>query len=87
MAVDPKMIASMNKMYEDIKAGRRSQYDARDYYHNIKIKRLFDRARRSAWHRISSEYAIADIVREQRLKKYEQQQKQSQTANLLNMYR
>ena len=87
MAVDPKMIASMNKMYDDIKAGRRSQYDARDYYHNIKIKRLFDRARRAAWHRISSEYAIADVIREQRLKKYEQQQKQQQTANLLTMYR
>ena len=87
MAVDPKIIASMEKMYADIKSGRRSQYDARDYYHNIKIKRLFDRARRAAWAQISSEYAIADVIREQRIQKYNQQRKQTETANLLNMYR
>ena len=59
MAVDPKIIASMEQMYADIKAGKRSQYDARDYYHNIMLKRLFDRARRTAWANISSKYSIA----------------------------
>ena len=27
MAVDPKMLASMDKMYEDIRSGRRAEYD------------------------------------------------------------
>ena len=49
LAVDPKIIASMEQMYADIKAGLRAQYDARDYYHNIMIGRLFDRARKKAW--------------------------------------
>ena len=87
MAVDPKIIASMEQMYADIKAGKRSQYDARDYYHNIMIKRLFDRARRAAWANISSKYSIAEVVREQRLKKFSQKSKQQQTANLLNIYK
>ena len=39
----------MATMRADIRAGNRGQYNARDYYHNIVIDRLFKRARLAAW--------------------------------------
>ena len=87
LSKDPKIIASMEKMYEDIRFGKRGQYDARDYYHNIIIKRLFDRARKVAWSTISQESDIAQLVTEQEARKELQELKQAQTANILNIYK
>ena len=87
MAVDPRMLASMDKMYEDIRSGRRAEYDARDYYHNIMIKRLFDRARRQAWASISTRYDVAEAIRDRRARELAQQTKQDTTANILNIYK
>ena len=50
---DPRIIASMKLMYSDIKAGRRSEFDARDYYHNRIIDRLFKKARVLAWRKLT----------------------------------
>ena len=74
-------------MYQDIRAGKRGQYNARDYYHNIIIKRLFDQARKRAWREISDEAGIAKLIREQRVKKELQLAKRDQTATLLNIYK
>ena len=87
LAADPKIIASIEKMYEDIRFGKRGQYDARDYYHNIIIKRLFDRARKVAWRTIKAQDDIVQVIREQRASKDLQELKKQQTANLLTMYR
>ena len=87
MAVDPRMLASMDKMYEDIRSGRRAEYDARDYYHNIMIKRLFDRARQQAWASISTRYDVAEAIRDRRARELAQQTKQDTTANILNIYK
>ena len=87
MAVDPRMLASMDKMYEDIRSGRRAEYDARDYYHNIMIKRLFDRARQQAWASISTRYDVAEAIRDRRARELTQQTKQDTTANILNIYK
>lgn len=87
LSKDPKIIASMEKMYEDIRFGKRGQYDARDYYHNIIIKRLFDKARKVAWSTISQENDIAQLVTEQEARKELQELKQAQTANILNIYK
>ena len=87
LAVDPKILASIEKMYQDIRAGKRGQYNARDYYHNIIIKRLFDQARKRAWREISDEAGIAKLIREQRVKKELQLAKRDQTATLLNIYK
>ena len=87
LAKDPKMIASMEKMYEDIRFGKRGQYDARDYYHNIIIKRLFDKARKVAWSTISQESDISQLVTEQEARKELQELKKAQTANILNIYK
>ena len=87
LSKDPKIIASMEKMYEDIRFGKRGQYDARDYYHNIIIKRLFDKARKVAWSTISQESDIAQLVTEQEARKELQELKKAQTANILNIYK
>ena len=87
LSTDPKIIASIEKMYEDIRFGKRGQYDARDYYHNIIIKRLFDRARRVAWSNIKTELDIVQVIQEQDAAKEIRELKQVQTANLLTMYR
>jgi len=87
LSKDPKIIASMEKMYEDIRFGKRGQYDARDYYHNIIIKRLFDKARKVAWSTISQENDIAQLVTEQEARKELQELKKAQTANILNIYK
>ena len=39
-------------MRADIRAGNRGQFNARDYYHNIVIDRLFKETRRLAWNSI-----------------------------------
>jgi len=87
LAVDPKIIASMEQMYRDIKGGLRSQYDARDYYHNIIIDRLFQRARRRAWAQLSSNQEAMQLMEEERLKRVRKITKKDETRNLINIYK
>ena len=84
---DPKIIASMQLMYSDIKAGRRSEFDARDYYHNRMIDRIFKKARVLAWRKLTDHPEITSIISEQRIKKEAQIQKQFASANILNIYK
>jgi hypothetical protein len=87
MAADPKIIASMEKMYADIKAGLRDQYDARDYYHNIMIGRLFDRARKKAWAQMRDNPEAQQLMEELRLKRVRKLDKKQETRNILNIYK
>ena len=87
LAANPKAIASMNQMYADIKSGRRGDFDARDYWHNRQIDKLFQKARRIAWNSIRAESDVIAVIEEQRRAKIEQIQKQKQTANILNIYK
>ena len=77
----------MQQMRADIRAGNRGQFNARDYYHNIVIDRLFKRTRIAAWNSIKYREDIYNIIEEQRAKKQSQQFKSSQTYNLINMYK
>jgi len=87
LARNPEALASMRQMYEDIKSGRRADFDARDYWHNREIDKLFRRARKIAWARIKSQSNILKVVQEQQARKFEQLRKQRTTANLLNIYK
>ena len=87
LAANPKAIASMEQMYKDIKSGRRADFDARDYWHNRQIDKMFQKARRIAWNTIKSQSDILAIIEEQRNNKLEQKRKQRQTANILNIYK
>ena len=87
LAKNPKAIASMQQMYDDIKSGRRADYDARDYWHNRAIDRLFQNARRKAWASIKEQSDILELIIEQQKKDFEKIQKRRQTANILNIYK
>jgi hypothetical protein len=81
------MIASMEKMYEDIRAGKRAQFNARDYYHNRIIDRLFKRAKKRAWASIKDDPNIARVIEKQRAEKLAQIDKRTASANILNIYK
>ena len=87
LSKDPKAIASMNLMRADIRAGRRAEFNARDYYHNIMIDRMFKEARRLAWNDIKYRQDVLALIEEQRQKKLEQEYKTNQSNNLLTMYK
>ena len=82
---DPKVLASMEQMYADIKAGKRAEFNARDYYHNIVIDRIFRQARRRAWARVTKNAEAMALIEEQREKVKQQRQKKIQTRNILNI--
>ena len=84
-ANDPKMIASMEKMYADIRAGKRAQFNARDYYHNVVIDRLFRKARRIAWAQVRNLPEAQDLIKAQRELDIAQRKKKRNTANILNI--
>ena len=87
LAVDPRIIASMEKMYDDIRKGLRDQYDARDYYHNIMIDKLFQRARRRAWAQMRDNPEAQQLMEEARQKRVRKLTKKQETRNILNIYK
>ena len=84
---DPRVIESIRLMRADIRAGNRGQFNARDYYHNIVIDRLFKETRRLAWNSIKYREDILRLIQEQKQKKLEQKFKLTESASLLNMYK
>ena len=87
LAKDPKIIASMEQMYDDINSGRRAEFQPRDYYHNIIIGKLFDKARKKAWTRVMNEQEALLISQEREEKKIQRNLKKEQTSNILNIYK
>ena len=87
LSQDPRIIASMNKMYADIRAGLRDQYDARDYYHNIIIDKLFQAARKRAWAKLSADPRAMELMEKELDQKRRKVQKKTETANILNIYK
>ena len=85
LARDPKIIASMEQMYADIRAGKRAEFNARDYYHNIMIDRIFRQARRRAWARVSTSTEALALIEEQRERLKNQRAKKVETRNILNI--
>ena len=77
----------MQLMYSDIKRGYRGDFDARDYYHNQMIDRLYKKARVIAWRRLTNYPDIANLITEQKIKKEAQIQKKFASSNILSMYK
>ena len=85
LAKDPRILASLKEMYSDIKAGRRAEFNARDYYHNIVIDRLFRDARRRAWGKVTNNPEAMALIEEQKKKEAAQRQKRVSTRNILDI--
>ena len=87
LARDPRIIASLKERDNDIKSGKRGDYDNKDYYHNRVIGRLMAQIRKRAWNKISGSNIVQEVIREQLLGKQAQRQKQIDTGKLLTMYK
>ena len=87
LAQDPKIQQSIALMQADIRAGKRGEYNARDYYHNIVIDRLFKKVRKYAWDSIKNQKEIYALRMEQQGKDTLQAMKKAQSYNLQNMYK
>ena len=70
-------------MYADIRAGKRGDFDASDYYHNMKIEQVFQQARKTAWARIMSDPRIQELRSRQLEVKKRKLRKQQETVNIL----
>ena len=84
-----KIIASILEMEKDIRDGNRGKFEAKDYYHNKMIGKVFTRARKQAWLNIQGEDLVQDLSSEQLGKKLKRKQKTAQTSfdEVLTIYK
>ena len=87
LATDPQILASIQLMKADIRAGKRGEFNARDYYHNLIIDKLFKDARIAAWNSIKNEEAIYDLRMLQQQTQALQDFKKFESANIIDMYK
>ena len=84
-----KIIESILEMEKDIRDGNRGKYEAKDYYHNKMIGKIFTRARQQAWLNIKGEELVQELSSEQLGKKLKRKQKTAQTSfdEVLTIYK
>ena len=80
LADNPKAIASMERMYQDIRNGDRSKFEAMDYWHNQQIGRLMNRARSMAWAKMDQRPHVQEVVNAQRNAQLNRAKKQRETS-------
>jgi hypothetical protein len=83
LATDPKVLASLDQMYRDIRSGNRGEFEGGDYFHNRKIDVIFTRARKKAWAMIAGDPLVVSAINEQREIKINRIKKTKQTTDLL----
>jgi len=82
LAKNPKVIDSIETMHKDIRDGKRGEYEARDYFHNMRIEDIMDDARRKAWASIMKDTNIQSLVEEQKQKKINRLKKTKETQQI-----
>ena len=84
-----KIIASILEMEKDIRDGNRGKFEAKDYYHNKMIGKVFTRARKQAWLNIQGEDLVQELSSEQLGKKLKRKQKTARTSfdEVLTIYK
>ena len=87
LANNPKIEASLDDMYKDIRGGDRGRYDPSDYYHNMKIDAIFQEARRKAWASIMRDPRIEELRQNALQEKQAKQRKKTQTRDILSIYK
>ena len=85
LANQPKIQASLDEMYRDIRGGNRGKYEDEDYYHNMRIDAIFQEARRKAWASIMRDPRIEALRSEKLLSDRLKYQKQEKTRNILSI--
>ena len=76
-------------MEKDIRDGNRGKYEAKDYYHNKMIGKIFTKARQQAWLNIQGGELVQELSSEQLGKKLKRKQKTAQTSfdEVLTIYK
>ena len=84
-----KIIESILEMEKDIRDGNRGKYEAKDYYHNKMIGKIFTKARQQAWLNIQGGELVQELSSEQLGKKLKRKQKTAQTSfdEVLTIYK
>ena len=85
LADDPRIQASIAQMIQDRNSGRKDIEPMKAYFHNIKIKQLFERARRQAWAQMGQDLDVQNLMDKQRRKKLEEQKSLKETSALLQL--
>ena len=70
----------MERMYQDIRNGDRSKFEAMDYWHNQQIGRLMNRARSMAWAKMDQRPHVQEVVNAQRNAQLNRAKKQRETS-------
>ena len=65
LAKDPKILNSIAEMQADLAAGRREMDPMKAYFHNKKIKLLFDKARKQAWANIKHLPEVQELIEQE----------------------
>jgi len=84
-----KIIESILQMEKDIRDGNRGEFEAKDYYHNKMIGKIFTRARKQAWLNIQGGELVQELSSEQLGKKLKRKKKTAQTSfdEVLTIYK
>ena len=85
LADDPRIQASIARMIKDRNSGRRDIEPMQAYFHNVKIKQLFNNARRVAWAKMRQDLDVQNLMDEQRRRKMAYQKSLNETSSLLQM--
>ena len=65
LARDPKILASLAELDRDRNSGKRGEYESMDYFVNMKIDQIFQRARKLAWAKLLNDPKVLEIVNTQ----------------------
>ena len=88
---DPQFMISLEQREKDIADGNRGEYENKDYYHNIVIKKLFEEARKLAWLDIALDDDVIKVATAQLEQKQKRTEKKLQSIGvsptLLSMYK
>ena len=84
IARNPKAQESLQLMLKDIRDGKRGEFNAMDYYHNIMIDNAMQRLRKRAWASIMNDPDIQETVIEQQTKQLKRRQKKLQSRGSID---
>jgi hypothetical protein len=80
MSKDPKMIRSIEQMEMDLKNGGQDN-DPKKYPHNIRLKRLFDKAKKKAWAQLRNNEEVKLLIQDEKNKNAEMIRKKREINN------
>ena len=88
LAMDPRVIQSLQYMNADLNAGRREMDPRSAYMHNQLIHNLFQTARRKAWATLMNNPEVLELIKEQRrldVQNYKSLKKTAEVNNILSL--